>query len=306
MKNVGGTKPLISIVTPSLNQGKFIEQAITSIVGQDYSNTELIIIDGGSTDNTLDIIKKYSDKISYWISEPDNGPAEAINKGFRVAKGDILAWLNSDDMYLPCALSKAVDILGLSQEPRLVYGGCLHFQDGKKSSSGWLYDCGYPDEDAWGYIPPSFDREVLTYQDFIIQPATFWTRSLWKKTGELNESFSLTFDWEWFIRASQVCDFTNINQYLAIFRFHDNHISSNAGVDRSAQILKIVETYASREWAAAYSAVYRQLSRLVHMRKILHRLKMYNLRYLIHAGLYLNHGSRVDRALGNLYPKKEL
>ena len=96
--------PLISIVIPSFNQGQFIEQTIASVIGQSYSNIELIVIDGGSTDNTVEVIGKYQHAIHHVISEPDYGQADAINKGFRLARGDILAWLNSDDFYLPCTL----------------------------------------------------------------------------------------------------------------------------------------------------------------------------------------------------------
>lgn len=153
------TYPLISVVIPSYNQGRFIEQTITSVLGQNYPNLELIVIDGGSTDQTQRIIEKYLDSISYYVSELDNGQAHAINKGFRVAKGDILAWLNSDDMYLPCTLLKVANIIKSSTEPKLIYGGCLHFYEGKSQ--------------AYGILPPDFDKEKITYTDYIIQPSTF-------------------------------------------------------------------------------------------------------------------------------------
>lgn len=240
--------PKVSIVIPSLNQGNYIEQTITSILGQYYSNLELIVIDGGSTDCTLDVINKYAHSITYYISEPDKGQADAINKGFRIAKGDILAWLNSDDMYLPCTLSKVANIIGASKEPKLLYGGCLHFFEGK--------------EQTYGYLPPNFDSEKLTYTDYIIQPSSFWSRSLWETVGELNESYNYVLDWEWFIRATKVCEFTPIRDYLSIYRLHDNHKTGTGGLRRSQEIVKVVETYASEECLLAYQNVFKQLQTL--------------------------------------------
>ncbi len=108
--------PRITIVTPSYNQGQYIEETILSVINQDYPNLEYIIIDGGSSDNTVEIIKKYSDRITYWISEKDNGQAHAINKGFRKATGDILNWLNSDDQLQPGALKIIAQRFGESPE----------------------------------------------------------------------------------------------------------------------------------------------------------------------------------------------
>ena len=110
--------PKISIITPSYNQGIFIEETILSVLDQNYPNLEYIIMDGGSTDNTVDIIKKYEDRITYWISEKDNGQSDAINKGFHKSTGDILHWLNSDDVLVPRALNMLVEYL--SNNPDII------------------------------------------------------------------------------------------------------------------------------------------------------------------------------------------
>lgn len=280
-------KPLISIVIPSFNQGDFIEQTLTSVIGQNYPKLEIIVIDGGSTDQTIKIVEKYSSSLSYFISEPDNGQAHAINKGFRQAKGDILGWLNSDDMYLPCTLSKVANIVGVSAEPKFVYGGCLHFFEGKAS--------------AFGYLPPDFDAERLTYFDYIVQPSTFWSRSLWEAVGELNESYNYVLDWDWFIRAAQVCNFIPIQDYFSIYRLHDNHKTGTGGLKRTEEMLRIVETYAKDEWISAYRDVYRQITSLRNGLNRLLKLRLYRFRHLFYPQLYLKHGQhRVDVALSIL------
>lgn len=276
--------PLISIVIPSFNQGKFIEETITSVLGQNYPNLELIIIDGGSTDETIEIIEKYGDSISYWVSEPDRGQGNAINKGMRLAKGDILAWLNSDDMYLPCTLTKIAKFFQSSEEPKLVYGGCLHFYENKSN--------------AYGILPPDFDAEKLTYQDYIIQPSTFWSRSLWKIVGEINESYNYVLDWDWFIRASQVCKFILYPNYLSIYRLHDAHKTGTGGDKRREEIIKIAEAYAPNEWVLAYRDVGQQITSLRAVLTRLVKLRLYRFRHLFYPNLYLKHGHhRIDVTL---------
>lgn len=278
MNSQGTTQPCISIVIPSCNQGQFIEQAITSVLGQNYPHIELIIVDGGSTDATADIVRKYQERISYWISEPDHGQAEAINKGFTQARGDILGWLNTDDMYLPCTFSKVAAILKPVSESGLVYGGCLHVYEGTTHT--------------YGFLPPDFDAEQLTYTDYLIQPSTFWTRALWEQVGNLNESYHYVLDWEWFIRAARFCRFIPIKDYLSIYRMHPTHKSGQGNEQRQEEIMHIIETYADRTWQDAYRAVYQHL---VPLRRNFHRLwriKLYWLRSLFYPRLYWKYGKQ--------------
>ena len=276
--------PLISVIIPSFNQGQFIEQTITSVIGQNYPNIELIVVDGGSTDNTLDVIEKYKDALSYFVSEPDNGQTHAINKGFRRAKGEILTWLNSDDMYLPCALSKAVGCIGSTSEPKLLYGGCLRF----------LEDSNY----TYGRLPERFDPERLTYCNYIDQPSVFWTRSLWERVGELDESYHYVMDWDWWLRASQKCQFMTLREHLSIFRLHDVHKSSAGGLKRRAEMVRLVATYAQEEWKAVFKDVYGKEDALRKNRELFSMIGLYSFRYIFYPLLWMKHRRfRLDTAL---------
>src|SRR5215207_10437488 len=122
MMNSASNQPKISIITPSFNQGQFLEASIRSVLEQDYPNLEYIVVDGGSKDDSVEVIKKYQDRLAWWVSEKDKGHADALNKGFSRATGEILAWLNSDDIYFPGAISEAVSVLKRQPEVGMVYG----------------------------------------------------------------------------------------------------------------------------------------------------------------------------------------
>jgi len=282
--------PKISIVIPSYNQGQFIEQTLVSVIGQQYPNLELIVIDGGSTDQTVEVVNKYSDSIAHFICESDNGQADAINKGFRLATGDILGWLNSDDMYLPCTLQKVRKVLAQFTEPKLLYGGCLHFYEGETQ--------------AYGYLPLDFDASKLIQFDYIVQPSTFWTRSLWEKVGEINDSYNYVLDWEWFIRASKVCDFIPIKDYLSIYRNHENHKTGTGSWKRSQEIIKVVETYAGEKWVSVYGDVFKKGNFLKSGRNLLDKLNLSRWNFILCPDLCLKYGIYpVHRACSMLFAR---
>ena len=118
-------RPLVSIITPSYNQVQYLEDTIQSVIQQDYPNIEYFVVDGGSTDGSLEIIERYKNKLAWWVSEPDQGQADAINKGFRKASGEIIAWLNSDDLYLPGAISSAVELFHENPTSGVIYGDAV-------------------------------------------------------------------------------------------------------------------------------------------------------------------------------------
>lgn len=279
-------EPLISIVVPTLNQGHFIEQTLASIIGQGWPRLELIVIDGGSTDGTAGVIERYRHAITHFISEPDKGQADAINKGMRLATGDILAWLNSDDMYLPCTLQRAARALAPLHEPRLVSGGCLAVWEGEAKAHSWP--------------APAWDREALKTRALLYQPSTFWTRALWEKAGELNAEFHYVLDWEWFLRASAVGEFQMLPELLSIYRFHPGHKSSSGHSRRTKEIIDLVEREAGAEWAAAFRDVAAQIGTLPASLDRLRRLGLYRFRTLLHRDLYRRHGGKVKVALSQL------
>ncbi|GGF20538.1 glycosyltransferase family 2 protein [Hymenobacter cavernae] len=238
--------PKISVITPSFNQGQFIEETILSVLGQNYPNLEYIIVDGGSTDETVKIIRKYEDKLSYWVSEKDNGQSHAINKGFARATGDIICWLNSDDMYMPNVLSYVAQQLN-PEENSLLFGNCLHF---KKDHAGVM---------AYGSdVVGESKMYPLESRDYIIQPSTFWTKKAWDTVGSLREDVHYAFDWEWFLRAQKLgVQFKSDQTPLSIYRIHESHKTGTGGGKRQQEILKIYREY-SPKYAALYEAILKE------------------------------------------------
>lgn len=234
--------PKISVITPSFNQGQFIEDTILSVIGQGYPNLEYIVIDGGSNDETVDIIKKYEASITYWVSEKDKGQSHAINKGFSVATGDIVAWLNSDDMYMPGTLNKIAKLLN-AENPAILFGNCLHFNE---EGSEFI---------SWGSDVVNFSQEPLENVDFISQPSSFYTRKAIEKVGHLSEELHYAFDWDWFLRARQLnVVFISTKLCLSLFRIHEAHKTGIGGKKRQQEILQIYKSYSPR-YARLYEMV---------------------------------------------------
>jgi len=198
--------PLVSIVTPSYNQGLFIEETILSVKNQDYPNIEHIIVDGGSTDSTLEILKKYKSTYNmHWISEPDEGMYQAINKGLRVARGEIMSYLNSDDLYLPWAVATVVEYFRDSPDVDLFYGDML----------GFTID----NQLALRFSPP-FNLQYIQRTGFLGQPTVFWQRRVFERFGGFDEGLKFVGDCDYWMKAGRVFSVKKINEFLAIERDH--------------------------------------------------------------------------------------
>lgn len=244
--------PRISVVTPSFNQGAFIEDTIHSVLGQDYPDLEYVVVDGGSTDNTVEILRSYDDRIR-WISEPDRGQAHAINKGLRMVSGDIIAYLNSDDVYAPHALRKVGQLFARHPAANWLTGRCrtIDLEGREIRRPITLY------KNLWLGLRSYRALKVLNY---ISQPATFWTRNVIDAVGEFDESLVYAMDYDYSLRVGRRFKLWALDDYLAAFRVHP---TSKAGSSASAQFdvdLEIVRRYTSSRILVGMHAAHNALA----------------------------------------------
>lgn len=219
--------PKISIITPSYNQGEFIEQTILSVLNQHYPNLEYIIIDGGSTDNSVEIIQKYSDKINYWVSEKDRGQADAINKGFKRASGEIVCWLNSDDTYCLHCFEHVAEAFNKNADVDVIYGDFLYTNE----------------EGRPFYRRHVFNRlryGTLLFHDYFGQPAVFFKKKVLDKIGFLDETLTYAMDWDFFLRMKRNCKMFHLPKVLATYRIHRHSKTSQEGNMKYAQDCKTI------------------------------------------------------------------
>lgn len=226
-----GHLPRITVVTPSYNQARYLETAIRSVLTQDYPNLEYRIIDGGSTDGSLAIIQRYAGLLDRWTSTTDDGAADAINRGFAGATGDILAWLNADDAYLTGALHAVADTFIRTPEADLVYG------------EGWYIDEAGERIEPCRFVRRCFDRRYLLNRDPILQPSAFWRRSLWEQVGPLDTTLRWVFDWEWFIRAHEHAEFHYLPRDLAYYRIQPEALTRTGGLARRLEHGRVTRRY---------------------------------------------------------------
>jgi glycosyltransferase involved in cell wall biosynthesis len=213
--------PRLTVITPSYNQGKFIEETILSVLRQGYPNLEYIIIDGGSTDNTVEILRKHEHALAYWVSERDQGQSSALNKGLRRATGEIIGWLNSDDMYTEGCFRHVVDAFAASPDAVLVHGNRI-LLDADSHVSGWA-------------TLPSFDPQTTGF--IVCSETAFWRRSV----GALfSAELRFAMDLEFFSRLYQTGRFVKLDAFLGYFRCYRGN--------KSSSLLEICRRESELEW----------------------------------------------------------
>jgi glycosyltransferase involved in cell wall biosynthesis len=206
--------PTISLVTPSYHQGHFIERTLLSVLNQKYPKLEYHVQDGGSSDQTIALLKRYEEQLSGWISEKDSGQSQAINRAFAKTSGEIMAWLNSDDLLLSGALHTVADYFNRHPDVDVVYGNRLLIDENDMEIGRW--------------IMPGHDNAVLSWVDYVPQETMFWRRRIWDKVGgQIDESFRFAMDWDLLVRFRDVgAKFSHIPQFLGAFRIHEQQKTS--------------------------------------------------------------------------------
>jgi len=206
--------PLISIVTPSFNQGEYIENTMKSVLEQGYPRLEYIVQDGGSKDETVEIVQRYASQLKHWESKKDNGQSQAINLGFQHASGEIMAYLNSDDLLLPGALNYVADFFNKNPDIDAVYGHRVLINEYEQEIGRWV-------------LPPH-NNKILSWADYVPQETLFWRRRIWDKVGgEIDESFRFAMDWDLLLRFREAgAKFVRLPRFLGAFRVHQQQKTS--------------------------------------------------------------------------------
>lgn len=272
-----------SIITPSYNQGQYLEETIQSVLDQHYPNLEYIIMDGGSTDNSIEIIKKYESQLAHWESGPDGGQSNAINKGFSMASGDILAWLNSDDYYTPGTLNQVAGLFE-PDDLKIVFGECAlyHEKSGKTKASK-----------VFEYAK----SHKIEYSDYLIQPSSFWTKKTWETVGNLDGNLTYTFDWDWYIRAKKAgVHFHPVDKTFSVYRYHDQHKTGTGGDEREIELASIYKQYHSELLSQKYLQRRSMQDKILRLNKMNRVLSMIGLNGSMDARkhLYKKHFSELS------------
>jgi glycosyltransferase involved in cell wall biosynthesis len=226
------SKLRLSVVMPSFNHARYIREAIDSVLNQDYPLVDLLVMDGGSTDSTVDILKSYGDRLQF-ISQKDKGQSDAINQGFRIARGDVLSWLNSDDFFSPGAVSKVMGVFKQNEGIDWIYGdGCIVDEKGQ-----YMFDSGVLPFSLW---------KIIHHRNFIHQPSCFFRKSLIEKVGPLDESLHYVMDWELWIRFG-VYKNKYIKEMLSSNRTYPQNKTESGHFRRWLEIYRVVRRYTNEK-----------------------------------------------------------
>ena len=275
--------PKISIITPSYNDAAYLEQTILSIISQGYPNLEYIIIDGGSTDGSIEIIKKYADQLSYWVSEKDDGMYHAIQKGFKKSTGEVMGWINSDDMHHHRSLFTIGQIFADFDEIKWLQG----FPNTVDEQGAIIFASSPNDVDRFFF----YQKKHTSTTKFIQQESTFWRRSLWEKAGGyISTDYRFAGDFELWMRFFQYEKLYNVYGLLGSFR-----LSSGGQASVDHYTLYIEETYKILEKYPLSKVEKRKLRYRAVLESIEAKIK--NIQHRIQQRLKLNHDSVVNHKL---------
>src|SRR5712692_4590255 len=231
--------PLVTIVTPSYNQGRFIRATIESVLSQDYPLIEYIVMDAGSTDETEAVVKEYCGRLT-WIAEKDRGQSHAINKGFRMAKGDIVAWLNSDDVILPGAVSHAVRAFERRPDARAVYG------------EGFEIDVHGNIKRRFPATEPFNLWKLVYHTDYVLQQTLYFRRSVFHEVGYLDESLHWTMDWDILVRIGKRYWLEYIPEYMGCIRQHEAAKTFTGGPKRFRELVRLLRRQCDLRFPPGY------------------------------------------------------
>jgi len=266
--------PTVSVITPSYNQSRYLEQTIRSVLEQNYPRLEYFVMDGGSTDASVEIIRRYENRLAGWVSEPDRGQADAINKGFRRATGEIIAWLNSDDVYQPGVIQKAVNAFAQHPAAAMIYGDVLSIDENSRPFNLQTFR--------------AFTLPDLMAFNIISQPAVFMRRAALEQAGFLDPTYHLLLDHHLWLRMARLAPLIYLPETLAAARYHAEAKNLSRTADFGREALRLVE------WMRAdpqFSALFEQ-----NRRRILAGAHRLNAFYLLDGGFYADSLAAYARA----------
>jgi glycosyltransferase involved in cell wall biosynthesis len=248
--------PCITVMTPTYNQGDYIEQAIESVLSQNYPNLEYLVMDGGSTDQTLDVLRKYEHHIQ-WFSQKDRGQSHALNKGFQFATGDVICYLNSDDLFTSDALLKVGGFFKEHPQAYWLTGKCIIIDENGKEmrKSGTIY------KNFWLRRQ---SLKVLGMMNYISQPSTFWRREAFEKVGYFDERWYYAMDYDYWLRLAKHYRLWFLDEYLACFRVHPASKGSSSARSQFGEELEVARRHVTSQTLLRLHAIHSAISAAVY------------------------------------------
>jgi glycosyltransferase involved in cell wall biosynthesis len=249
-------RPLVSIVTPSYNQASFLEETIRSVLDQDYEPIEYVVVDGGSTDGSVEIIRRYEDRLAWWTSEPDGGQPQGLNKGFDRSHGQLMGFLNSDDTLLPGAVTRLVAALDRDPEALVAYGDALYVDEPGGETR-------YGKSRVWG-VGPMARAATGT----VMQPASLWRRRAWELAGPFDDSYQVWFDVLFFLNVARFGSAAYLEEPLATYRLHPESKTAHAtGISHTEELMRVADEFFGSPELPEELRPHARAARAIHYRR---------------------------------------